>query len=186
MSWKRVFLEAAILVLIATIAGAGTNLFRSEARKLAWTSGYAPAAAGLVPPVRPAVSVSDLLALAPLKDPSLIFLEIPGDTAYRLHQAGALFLDARRSEAFEQGRIEKAINIPVWEHDADQRIASLQARGIRPDAVIVTYCSGGACEDAAMLSNKLAQAGYFNLFLYQDGFPGWQAHSWPVAKGKQP
>ena len=104
----------------------------------------------------------------------------------RLHRAGALFIDARRSSAYEQGHVKGALNIPVWEHDADDRVAALPAKGVKPEAVIVTYCSGGACEDAARLSTKLAEAGYLNVYLYKDGFPAWQSKGWPIAQGKQP
>lgn len=188
MNWKKLFSEAAVLVIAAVGIGAGANAFRPEARKLAWVADYQtlgresrlPAASA------PAGSADDLLALAPPKDPGLLFLEISGEAALRLQHAGALFIDARRSSAYEQGHIEKALNIPVWEHDADDRIAALLGKGWRPDAVIVTYCSGGGCEDAARLSGKLAQAGFFNIYLYKDGFPGWKSHGWPVTAGKQP
>ena len=129
---------------------------------------------------------SDILSLAPPKDPGLVFLEISGDVAFRLHQAGALFVDARRSSVYQQGHIRRALNIPVWEHDAEKRIAALAAGGIQPDAVMVVYCSGGDCEDAALLAEKLTQAGYYNLYLHKDGFAAWVNNGWPVAEGKKP
>jgi rhodanese-related sulfurtransferase len=125
-------------------------------------------------------------ALAPPKDPGLLYLDISSEVASRLHSAEALFIDARRSSAYEQGHIANAINIPVWEHDADNRVSALQAKGTKPDAVIVVYCSGGTCEDSAMLALKLAQAGFYNVYLYKDGFAAWQSKGWPVARGKQP
>lgn len=156
--------EAALLMIAAGFLGAGTNSLRPESRKLAWI----------------------LRLEAPPKDPGLLYLEISGDVALRLHHAGALFIDARRSSIYEQGHIEKAINIPVWEHDADQRVSALQARGLKPDAVIVVYCSGGKCEDAVRLSGKLALANFYNIYLYRDGFPVWQGKGWPIKRGKQP
>ncbi|MBP1598766.1 MAG: hypothetical protein H6Q05_4143, partial [Acidobacteria bacterium] len=42
------------------------------------------------------------------------------------------------------------------------------------------------CEDAALLAAKLAQAGYYNIYLYKDGFAAWANNGWPVAEGKEP
>jgi rhodanese-related sulfurtransferase len=192
MFWKQILAEAAILIAAAAVIGAAMNIFRPEARTLAWIGDYRTAAPG----VRVQGSDSSAsakgnrsagmhpLALAPQKDPGLLFLEIGSDVAFRLQGAGALFIDARRSSVYEEGHIEKALSIPVWERDADGRVAGLQAKGVKPDQVIVVYCSGGECEDAAMLSGKLALAGFHNVYLYKDGFPDWKRKGWPVAQGK--
>lgn len=164
MKSKRILLEAGALVLAATLIGASANAFRPEARKLSWT----------------------LRMIPPPKDPSLIYMEIPPETALRLHRAGTLFIDARRSDHYAQGHIERAVNIPVWEHDVDMRIAGLKTKGIKPEDPIVLYCSGGKCEDAVGLANRLAVANYYNLYVYHDGFPDWQRRRWPVAAGRLP
>ncbi len=192
MNFKRVLVEAGVLIAAAAVLGAGTNLFRPESRKLAWRGGYA--SAGTASRSGPASSATatgggagaELLSLAPPKDPGLVYLDIPGEIAHRLHGAGAFFIDARRSAAYAEGHISGAASIPVWEHDADDRVAALMAQGKRPDEVIVVYCSGGACEDAAMLAGKLSQAGFYNVYLYKDGFPAWQSRGWPVQRGRQP
>jgi rhodanese-related sulfurtransferase len=193
MNWKRITAEATVLVVAAVLVAAGTNYIRPEARKLAWVADYrAPESGSRITAssktdreASPA-ALGNLAALAPAKDPSLLYLDISSEVASRLHSAGALFIDARRSSVYEQGHIANAINIPVWEHDADGRVSALQAKGSKPDAVIVVYCSGGTCEDSAMLALKLAQAGFYNIYLYKDGFPAWQSKGWPVARGKQP
>lgn len=163
MNWKKIPAEAAIILIAAVFVGAGTNSFRPEARKVSW-----------IPRV-----------VAPPKDPSLLYLEITGEVALRLHRAGAIFIDARRTSVYEQGHIRNAISIPVWEYDADNRVFALQAKGIKPDAVIVVYCSGGSCEDASRLAVKLAQAGFFNVYVDKDGFPAWQSKGWPITRGNQ-
>jgi rhodanese-related sulfurtransferase len=162
VNWKKIPAEAAIILIAAVFVGAGTNSFRPEARKVSW-----------IPRV-----------VAPPKDPSLLYLEITGEVALRLHRAGAIFIDARRTSAYEHGHIENAISISVWEHDADDRVSALQAKRIMPDAVMVVYCTGGNCEDAGLLALKLAQAGFFNVYVDQDGFPAWQSKGWPIARGK--
>jgi len=163
VNWKRISAEAAIILIAAVFVGSGTNGFRSEARRVSW-----------IPRV-----------VAPPKDPSLLYVEITGEVALRLHRAGAIFIDARRTSVYEQGHIENAISIPVWEYDADNRVSALQAKGIKPDVVVVVYCSGGNCEDAARLALKLAKAGFFNVYVDKDGFPAWQSKGWPITRGKQ-
>ena len=164
MRWKRILAEAFALLLAATLVGAAGNALRPEARKLAWLPRLTP----------------------PPKDPSLIYMEISPEVALRLHGAGTLFIDARRSSAYEQGHIELAINIPVWEHDVDSRIAGLRAKGVKSEDPIVVYCSGGRCEDALGLANRLAVANFYNIYLYKDGFPDWQRRNRPVSRGKLP
>jgi rhodanese-related sulfurtransferase len=164
VNWTRTTTEAAVILAVAAFVGTGANSFGPEARRLPWI----------------------LRMEAPPKDPSLLYLEITGDVALRLHRAGAIFIDARRSRVYEQSHIENALSIPVWEHDADDRISALLAKGIKPDMVVVAYCSGGKCEEAAMLAMKLAQAGFFNIYVDKDGFPAWQNKGWPIARGRQP
>jgi rhodanese-related sulfurtransferase len=163
VNWKRIPAEAAAVLIAAIFVGAGTNSFRPEARKVSWI----------------------LRVEAPPKDPALLYLEITDEVALRLHRAGAIFIDARRSNVYEQGHIRNAISIPVWEHGADDQVSALQAKGIKSDAVIVVYCSGGNCEDAGRLAVKLAQATFFNVYVDKDGFPTWQSKGWPITWGKQ-
>jgi rhodanese-related sulfurtransferase len=163
VNWKRIPVEVAIILIASIFVGAGTNAFRPEARKLSW-----------IP-----------RAVAPPRDPSLLYLEISGEVALRLHRAGAIFIDARRTSVYEQGHIDNAISIPVWEHDADDRVSALQAKRIKPDAVMVVYCTGGNCEDASKLALKLAQAGFLNVYVDKDGFPAWQSKGWPITRGKK-
>jgi rhodanese-related sulfurtransferase len=182
MNWKRITTEATVLVIAAVLVGAGTNYIRPEARKLAWVADYRAPESGSRMPGSPnpgresgLPTLENPATLIPPKDPGLLYLDISSEVAMRLHSAGALFIDARCSSAYEQGHIANAINIPVWEHDADGRVSALQAKGTKPDAVIVVYCSGGTCEDSAMLALKLAQAGFYNIYLYKDGFPACRA-----------
>ena len=124
--------------------------------------------------------------VTPPKDPGLLFLEISGEVARRMQKAGALFLDARRSSLYEAGHIPGAVSVAVWEHDADAKVEKLRQSGMPIDQIIVAYCSGGSCKDAEVLTEKLSAAGFFNVYLYQDGYPDWQARNWPVNRGKKP
>jgi rhodanese-related sulfurtransferase len=107
---------------------------------------------------------------------------ISGEVARKLHGAGAVFLDARRTTAYQSGHIKGARSLAVWEHDADGKVGALGAEGMPPDQVLVTYCSGPDCEDSALLAEKLSMAGFFNVYVYKDGFPDWEKRGLPIAR----
>jgi 3-mercaptopyruvate sulfurtransferase SseA len=62
-------------------------------------------------------------------------------------------------------------------------VAALATQGMTYDQVLVVYCSGKDCEDSAMLADKLSMAGFFNIYVFKDGFPDWEKHGWPVRRG---
>ena len=100
-----------------------------------------------------------------------------------LYELGALFIDARRSQIYEQGHIAKSLSMPVWESDIDERVAAFYETGHDPEAPIVIYCSGGECEDSHMLAQKLWGIGYNNIRIYPAGWPDWSGRGLPVARG---
>lgn len=100
-----------------------------------------------------------------------------------LYELGALFIDARRSQIYEQGHIAKSLSMPVWESDIDDRVAAFYQSGHDPEAPIVIYCSGGECEDSHMLAQKLWGIGYNNIRIYPAGWPDWSAKGLPVERG---
>lgn len=100
-----------------------------------------------------------------------------------LYELGATFIDARRSQIYEQGHIAKSLSMPVWESDIDERVAAFYEAGYDPEAPIVIYCSGGECEDSHMLAQKLWGIGYNNIRIYPAGWPDWTAKGLPVARG---
>jgi rhodanese-related sulfurtransferase len=179
MIWKEIAREAALIVVAAALLGAAVNEFRAESRKLSWVETQGKIQRETAPP--PKVERD-----APSPDTVALYAVIAADVAYRMYGAGALFLDARRTAAYEAGHITGARSVPAWEHDADARIGALQSSGIPPDKDIVVYCSGATCEDSARLAEKLALAGFFRLSLYIDGFPDWEKRGWPVTRGMEP
>ncbi len=180
MSWQRIAREAVLIVVAAALLGAAVNAFRPESRKLAWLRTHR------IEQSETAAAPAQVKGGAPSPDTGALFAEITPDVAFRMHGAGALFLDARRTAAYEAGHIAGARSIPVWEHDADARLERLRNSGIPFDREIVVYCSGAACEDSARLAEKLALAGFFKLSLYKDGFPDWEKRGWPVVRGMKP
>lgn len=111
--------------------------------------------------------------------------EISAEEAWKLYQAGAPFLDARRSADFTESHIKGAWCTPVWESDLDDRLIFFKA-GRRPAAEdpIVIYCSGGDCRDSHLLAAKLLNEGYFQLLIFRDGFPAWVTQGHPIEKGQ--
>ncbi|HEX8154729.1 MAG TPA: rhodanese-like domain-containing protein, partial [Thermoanaerobaculia bacterium] len=108
--------------------------------------------------------------------PDKPYLEIGGDDVAALHTGGALFLDARRTSVYEQGHIAGARPFSVWESDVDEKVNALYEERSDPaeqNKPIVIYCSGGACEDSHMLSQKLWGVQFNNVYVYKDGYPDW-------------
>jgi rhodanese-related sulfurtransferase len=121
--------------------------------------------------------------------PAQAYVEISGADAALLHANGALFLDARRTSVYEAGHIAGARSFSVWESDIDDKVNALYGERSDPsdqDKPIVIYCSGGACEDSHMLSQKLWGIQFNNLYVYKDGFPDWQDRNGAVRTGGQP
>jgi rhodanese-related sulfurtransferase len=118
------------------------------------------------------------------------YVEIAYDDAAKLHAAGVLFLDARRTSVYEEGHIAGARPFSVWESDIDDKVNKLFAeRGNDPRdqaKPIVVYCSGGECEDSHMLAQKLWGIQFNNVYVYKDGFPDWQKHGGAVHTGTAP
>ena len=181
-----------ILVVLAVLCGAVSNLTASRERRLAWVGDYTPAArtAAAAAP-GPAGETATTPGTAPAAGafaphPDKAWVEIDGDAAGQLHRRGAVFLDARRSSVYKEGHIQGARSFPVWESDIDARVKAFFEEGRDQRAPIVVYCSGGDCEDSRMLSEKLYFVGFDNALVYKGGFPDWEKRSLPVSKGDQP
>ena len=77
----------------------------------------------------------------------------------------------------------------MWESDIDDKVNALFNERDDPakqDLPIVVYCSGGACEDSHMLSQKLWGIQFNNVYVYKDGFPDWQKRGGAVRTGGNP
>jgi rhodanese-related sulfurtransferase len=189
-----------ILVVLAVLCGAVSNLTASRERRLAWVGGYSPAAradgngrgdAGTRTRGDAAKGSSAETPTASAGStfpphPDKAWVEIDGDAAAQLHRQGTLFLDARRSSVYKDGHVQGARSFPVWESDIDARVKALFEEGRDQRAPIVVYCSGGDCEDSHMLSEKLYFVGFDDALVYKGGFPDWQKRGLPMSKGDQP
>ena len=96
-----------------------------------------------------------------------------------IYDSGAIFVDARSVEDYEECHIEGAISLPAW--DFESHIEAF--RDMVPlDAVVVTYCSGRECDDSHELAQQLLMVGYMDVRVFIDGFPGWEAEGFPISE----
>lgn len=121
--------------------------------------------------------------------PDKQYIEVGYDDAAALFKEGALVLDARRTNVYEQGHIAGAQSFSVWEADIDDKVRALWEKRQDPKEQalpILIYCSGGDCEDSHMLAGKLFGALFSNVYVYKDGFPDWQKHNAAIHTGSAP
>lgn len=176
-------------VATETVAVTTTVATTSAAPAVKTTTAPPPAPASTTTTSAPApVPAADPLARFK-PHPSEAYVEISGADAALLHANGVLFLDARRTSIYEAGHVAGARSFSVWESDVDDKVNALYNERSDPrdqDKPIVIYCSGGACEDSHMLSQKLWGIQFNNLYVYKDGFPDWQERGGAVKTGGQP
>lgn len=184
---KRFFAEASLLLAAAIVLAVLSNAFASHERKLDWFGkppSAAPERTRRSPPAPSLPAAAVPAGIAP--HPDRPWIEIPPEQAKALFDTGVVFIDARRSAAYREGHVRGARSIPVWESDADERVAAFVGEGHDPKAPIVVYCSGGDCEDSHELAQKLWGVTFDNVSVYKDGFPDWEKRGWPVARGSAP
>jgi rhodanese-related sulfurtransferase len=201
-AWTKIF----ILILLAVVCAGVSNLAAPRERKLPWVGSYSraqeispasaakgvpgtpvPAPVSMATPGAAAGAVSVPAAAGSFAPhPDKASLEISTDEAESLFRQGRLFLDARRTTVYADGHIAGARSFPVWESDIADRVKAFYEEGLDQNAPVVIYCSGGDCEDSHMLAEKLYMVGFNALFVYKDGFPGWQKRGLPITKGPKP
>lgn len=153
----------------------GTGIAPPETARTAKAADPAPATPA---PAAPRYTLADF---PPQPDQPAVDIS-PAQTE-ALWNLGATFLDARRTQVYEQGHIARARSMPVWESDIDDRVFAFYEEGHPQEAPIVIYCSGGACEDSHMLAQKLWGVGFNNVLVYTEGWPDWTGRGLPTAKG---
>ncbi len=155
--------QMAILLSTALILSLGVNAL--SPRGIPWR-GQWDEAKGVV--------TADQATLQPTLD-----FEIPdAPTARRLHAGGqVVFVDSRTEADYRAGHIPGAVSLPVGEFD--RHIDAFRAR-YDSGHPIVTYCSGRSCQDSHILAQRLFAAGYENVSVFIDGYPGWSAEDYPI------
>jgi rhodanese-related sulfurtransferase len=107
--------------------------------------------------------------------------------AHELWQARAWFVDPRKPEQFDSGRIPGALNI---EYDPDPKQssglpdqalteASLSAEVPKEEAVVF-YCNAEGCDRSSWAAALAAEWGWQKVYYFRMGFPDWKKAGYPV------
>jgi sulfur-carrier protein adenylyltransferase/sulfurtransferase len=112
-------------------------------------------------------SFRDLLAAAKAE-----IDEIDTETAAARIAEGALVLDVREPDEYDEGALEGAIHIPRGHLEAQ-----IEGRIADKDAPIVAYCAGGV--RSAFAAKTLAELGYANVESMGGGFGRWKDEGRP-------
>ncbi|MCP3867836.1 MAG: rhodanese-like domain-containing protein [Gammaproteobacteria bacterium] len=101
--------------------------------------------------------------------------------AYELWKSRAWFVDPRKPEQFESGRIPGAVNIEYDPGTPNQQLtaASLEAEVPKSDP-IVFYCNAEGCDRSNWSAALASEWGWQNVYYYRDRFPGWTKSGYPV------
>ncbi len=112
---------------------------------------------------------------------------LAGDQAWEAFQNQALFLDARQPAEYVYGHIPGAVNLPLRAVDFEDRLqVFLASPGTKPMDLVVIYCSGCCSTDSLFLAQRLKDAGFKRIQIFQDGFPGWLRAGHPHVVGDAP
>jgi rhodanese-related sulfurtransferase len=84
-----------------------------------------------------------------------------------------MVIDARTQEAYAQGHLPGAINLP-W-----RKIDSSATTAMPKDKVLVTYCDGIHCNASTKAAMRLAALG-FRMKEMLDGLQGWKREGYAV------
>jgi len=160
--------EALLIIVLAAIVGFGVNAIRNSA---GWN--------GLpMDTPWPDNRKIEELEFPPSYDPqtdSLVNLE----EAYNLYLSGAVFIDAREPEEYDEGHIKGAINLPFewW----DNFWPAVEPELNKADT-IVAYCGGLDCELSLFAARNLKSLGYTESYIFFGGWQKWEENSLPTEK----
>ena len=116
-----------------------------------------------------------------LKETKARIREVDTAQGSSLRDEGAIMLDVREADEYEQGAIPGAIHIPRGMLEV-----SVEARIADKDAPIVAFCAGGV--RSAFAAESLAQLGYADVVSMDGGFNKWkdEGRDWAVPASLTP
>lgn len=164
MTIKKFLVQAAVILAISCVIGFTFNGFSKS--PLPVFSKYDP------------LDAADAGDINPDDIKDFYVNEIDAETLrYLMESEEILLFDARTKEEFNQGRLPKAVNFPVYEFEqVYPEVESLFAEG----KTIVTYCSSVTCTDSPLLAKKLFAKGHEDIFVFRGGFEEWSGLNYPV------
>jgi rhodanese-related sulfurtransferase len=105
------------------------------------------------------------------------------EEAMALHRRGAVFLDARSEEAYEQGHVAGAFHAPIETGVTSDDVLAIA----RAAQTVVTYCdTNGECAASTRLAGLLGAAGVADVRVLEGGMPAWLERGYPAEAGACP
>ncbi len=87
-----------------------------------------------------------------------------------------MLIDARDEDAYKKGHIKGARNIPGL--SADKSFPELAP--LPRDTMVLIYCNNPDCHLGRMVAEFMHAIGFKRLYLYDDGWDGWEKAKMPV------
>jgi rhodanese-related sulfurtransferase len=94
----------------------------------------------------------------------------------------AVFVDARSSNAYREGHILCARNLPL--NELDRHIDSFMSE-VPLEQVIIAYCDGEGCFLGVEMAKELYFRGYDNAKVLLNGLTRWAKAGLPVGQGER-
>lgn len=91
---------------------------------------------------------------------------------------GALLLDVRTPEEWEEGHLEGAAHADYW---GDEAAFESAMNAIPRDRPVLVYCAGGG--RSGLTAKALIEAGHQEVYNLEDGISGWEGQGLPVVTG---
>ena len=91
---------------------------------------------------------------------------------------GALLLDVRTPEEWNEGHLEGAAHADYW---GDEAAFEAAMNAIPRDRPVLVYCAGGG--RSGLTAKELIEAGHQEVYNLEDGISGWEGQGLPVVTG---
>jgi rhodanese-related sulfurtransferase len=163
MGYRKLVKESIILLGIAVIAALAVNFFSPKGIALL---GQWDKAQGVITAKARDDVVVENREIRDVKQAKQIY-----------DNGKAIFVDARSGEDYESGHIPGAVSLPAGQFD---QLVDAFIDQHSSDQLVVTYCSGRTCDDSHKLAQLLSEAGFKNVKVFIDGYPGWKREGYPV------
>lgn len=92
---------------------------------------------------------------------------------------GAVFVDARPAETYNNGHIRGALNLPAESLDTAFQDVTAQ---IPTDSLVIAYCDGQNCPLSKEVALELSAKGYSHVQVLVNGWTAWKEAGLPVEK----
>ena len=167
---RRIFLEALILCILSAAVGLSLN-FKLIFNAFSGKTVSAPVSANAVIAETAAENGAAVDAFP---------MPVELDELDELLAAGALLVDTRNIDDYQQNHLAGAISLPLGL--LDDQLADFKKQ-VSVDQTLVIYCSGYGCPDSFDLGVRLLNEGYTDVLVYEGGFPEWQDAGRPLEGG---